>query len=284
MWFSIFLTLGVLGVVIIASGAIWRMDGVMKIASPLIGLLFHPFVIVIWFGIAWYEYRQMRAEKTGRTEDRAFMSQEGRKAVKKVALIGGSLVALYLVVVGVLVIAENRSLSSLEAQQAPASEVSDNAYTLSFASNMRGTGDGSKIELSSVVSDGTSAKVEGLVDSAEWGEESHGGIFESMGSYYGDFISPDGTKELSVEFGRSALLTNIFSIPKLYVTANDEKTLLPNKTLLLNGGFTEVEWFPDSRRVAVTDGDSISVLDTEQRTISTLADGKGWIKIDPATN
>lgn len=157
-----------------------------------------------------------------------------------------------------------------------ANEFSDDAYTIFFAKDGRGpNGDGSVFEIYSVKSDGSSLTFEKNESSEVWGEKTYPyGISESMGRYSGDFQSPDGKKNLIVKSGWFGGWFAFFSTPKLYVEQNGQKDLL------MNGGFGEVEWLPDSRRVVFANGNQIGLIDTESKKIAYLADGAGWIWVE----
>lgn len=48
----------------------------------------------------------------------------------------------------------------------------------------------------------------------------------------------------------------------------------------MNGGFGEVEWLSDSRRVVFANGNQTGLIDTESKKIAYLADGAGWIWVE----
>lgn len=155
---------------------------------------------------------------------------------------------------------------------------SDGNYKISFAKCGRGPkGDGTVQEIYSVNSDGTNLRLEKSELSEEWEKEVRGyGIRESMGSFHGDFTSPDKAREFVVKTG----LFNtgwfaVFTKPELYVTKKDFQ-----QKLLWKKGFAEAMWLSDNRRVIVV-SDKIYIVDSETGNYASLINEYGcMIKVE----
>lgn len=140
---------------------------------------------------------------------------------------------------------------------------SDDSYTIFFVKNPRGpNGDGSVFEIYSVKSDGSSLTFVKDESSATWQNLAFSnGVIESMGKFYGDLENSTGDKKLVVESGWFGGWFAFFSTPKLYLVENDQQTLL------MRGGFVEMEWLPDGRRIVFSNGSKIGLIDTESKKV-----------------
>ena len=173
------------------------------------------------------------------------------------------------------------SLLSSKIVNAPPSssvqEFSDSAYKIYFAKPGRGPErDGSIREIYSVNSDGTELKFEKNESTEVWQEETEQkGIQETMGEYIGDFMSPNDKSRLQTKSGYPDSWFSFYDDqPKLYVTYNKKKTFL------LKGGFMEIEWLPDSRRIVFADSDHLGILDTQTGQYGYISEGAHMIKIE----
>lgn len=89
------------------------------------------------------------------------------------------------------------------------------------------------------------------------------GIGESMGSWYGDFDSPDGSRRLVIDKGRFP-----FGEPTISVIVNgQQRRLLTTNTSI-------IRWLPDNRRVVFWDTrGGNGILDTESGQYGYVANG-----------
>lgn len=156
---------------------------------------------------------------------------------------------------------------------ASAQEFSNNAYTIYYAKDGRGPlGDGSQFEIYSIQSNGMNLSPIKIEDSQSWEKEafSHG-IHESMNSFYGDFENQDHTKKIIIKSGWFVFS----STPKLFL---EERGQRQTKSLL-QLGVSELEWLPDGKRIVLSTGDKIGIIDTESNKFGYLTDGAGWIVV-----
>lgn len=145
---------------------------------------------------------------------------------------------------------------------------SNGKYKIRFAEQGNGPkGDGTILPIYSQESDGSNLKLEGYVSSAQWQSESSAwGISESMGNYGGDFQSPNGKRKLVVKTGIFGGWFTFFTTPKLYLEEDGQQKLI------LDGGFSELEWLPDSKRVVFAGTNGLGIIDIEKNQIGYLFD------------
>lgn len=154
---------------------------------------------------------------------------------------------------------------------------SDGEYQINFTEAGKGPkGDGTILALYSVNSDGSDLRLLGYVSSEEWQKESGtDGIFESMGHYQGNFQSPNGKRKLIIKTGYFNGFLSFFIVPKLYLEEDGQQKLLPI------GGFNELKWLPDSKRVVFAGANGIGIIDVEKNQIGYLFNRPGFmIRVD----
>lgn len=98
-------------------------------------------------------------------------------------------------------------------------------------------------------------------------------IGESMGNYFGEIFSSDGTKKISVTSAFGGMF-NPFSVPRFYLEQNSIKELL------VQDFFSELIWLPDNRRIVFADGERIGIIDIETKNIAYIAEGVGYIWVE----
>lgn len=120
----------------------------------------------------------------------------------------------------------------------------------------------------SVSSDGTAPQVSNPESPDVYRRQASATGVESMMGYHGDFLSPDGKK-------RIILRTPIPVIGPTELLIEENGRMEP----MMWGDFYELEWFPDSRRIAIAelhfDEGNLGILDVSRKTYAPLAKGYG---------
>jgi len=147
-------------------------------------------------------------------------------------------------------------------------DFSNGDYKIFFAKGGWGPNrDGTIQEIYSINSDGSALKFEKNESTGgDWAKDVMSyGIIESMGQYYGDFASPDGTRKLIIDHKGTAFSSKA----DIFLEKNGQKEFL------LKGVFSELEWLPDSKRIIFSGHDEkLVIFDTDTKQLGYLVDKK----------